>query len=744
MCAKKIRSLVTVNRAALLCSLLTICLFLNSLEGELVFDDTAAIVGNDDVQMKTPWRDLLRNDYWGTRMNSTASHKSYRPLTVATFRLNYMLHELEPLGYHLVNVLLHSAVVYLYVLLCGVVFSEVWPALIAGLLFAVHPIHTEAVCGVVGRAELLCAVFFILSFTAYEKAKRGNSTMWLLGSWLLAVVSMLCKEQGITVVAICAAYDILQNYQENRQSLLKLLDTMVSDLTKTPLWLVGCGIRAAVVGVPTALVLAVRLSVGEPSRDLFHQNVNPPLALETPYRQLSWAYLSFVNSWLLLNPWNLNIDWRFGAVPLINSLTDPLNLLTLLVLGCLTGLAAWSLSGRGERHRTVAISLSLLVLPYLPASNLFFPVGFVVAERVLYIPSMGFCMLVGFGAWQLIQTTTNKTLKNIIVCFIVYILAVQSVKTVARNPEWKSHIPLFESGIRLNPRNGLLLSNLGKELKEAGDWELAEKVLKRAVEVSPTHSGGHMNLGKIQFHSKRYSEAIPPLRKALELIPADGNGSLQIAATSYLLAVSMAMDSSNQTALTEALAICNAALRRRKSSSILIEMKELSQALQTAEAGLRHNSSAHELHLTRATILRDMGEREEAKQAYRTALENKSDFLLAIKRLAFMYSEDNQHDLALPLWEKVREYEPSNQDCYNGLATALFIAKDYDKSEEVLTAGYKLFPKNINIIFNLGNLYLRMDRREQSLHFLQLTMELDPNYRNVKTLIEQKFKDITN
>ena len=78
-------------------------------------------------------------------MHIEGSHKSYRPLTVATFRLNYMLHELQPLGYHLVNVLLHSAVCYLYVLLCGVVFSEVWPALIAGLLFAVHPIHTEAV-----------------------------------------------------------------------------------------------------------------------------------------------------------------------------------------------------------------------------------------------------------------------------------------------------------------------------------------------------------------------------------------------------------------------------------------------------------------------------------------------------------------------------------------------------------------------------------------------------------------------
>ena len=78
-------------------------------------------------------------------MHSNESHKSYRPLCVATFRLNYLLHELQPMGYHLVNVFLHSAVCYLYVQLCGVVFSAVWPALIAGLLFAVHPIHTEAV-----------------------------------------------------------------------------------------------------------------------------------------------------------------------------------------------------------------------------------------------------------------------------------------------------------------------------------------------------------------------------------------------------------------------------------------------------------------------------------------------------------------------------------------------------------------------------------------------------------------------
>ena len=134
-----------LREVALVCSAIGALLYMNTLDCGYCFDDHSAIELNPDLLPQTPWGRLLANDFWGTPMSSKISHKSYRPLTVATFRLNYMLHELQPLGYHLVNVLLHSAVCYLYVLLCGAVFSEVWPALIAGLLFAVHPIHTEAV-----------------------------------------------------------------------------------------------------------------------------------------------------------------------------------------------------------------------------------------------------------------------------------------------------------------------------------------------------------------------------------------------------------------------------------------------------------------------------------------------------------------------------------------------------------------------------------------------------------------------
>ena len=135
-----------LHAVGLLCALVAIAAYYNSLQCGLAFDDDSAIRKNKDLRPELrSWWDLLRHDFWGATLTHPESHKSYRPLTVATFRLNYMLHELQPLGYHLVNVLLHSAVCYLYVLLCGVVFSEVWPALIAGLLFAVHPIHTEAV-----------------------------------------------------------------------------------------------------------------------------------------------------------------------------------------------------------------------------------------------------------------------------------------------------------------------------------------------------------------------------------------------------------------------------------------------------------------------------------------------------------------------------------------------------------------------------------------------------------------------
>ena len=135
---------------ALLSALTGIAVYLNTLQNQFCFDDSSAIINNPDLLPSAPWSNLFLNDFWGTPMQQEGSHKSYRPLCILTFRINYMLHGLQPMGYHMVNVILHGIVCYIFVAVTSwTVYKDMkrkWFGLfVAGLSFAVHPIHTEAV-----------------------------------------------------------------------------------------------------------------------------------------------------------------------------------------------------------------------------------------------------------------------------------------------------------------------------------------------------------------------------------------------------------------------------------------------------------------------------------------------------------------------------------------------------------------------------------------------------------------------
>ncbi len=125
-----------------------------------------AILSNADVLPSTPISSIWKNDFWGTAINSSNSHGSYRPISVITFRLNYWISGFKPWSYHLVNVILHSVSTYLVFALGRVLLPH--PAQItAALMFAVHPVHCEAVASIVGRADILANIFFVLSFLCY-------------------------------------------------------------------------------------------------------------------------------------------------------------------------------------------------------------------------------------------------------------------------------------------------------------------------------------------------------------------------------------------------------------------------------------------------------------------------------------------------------------------------------------------------------------------------------------------------
>ena len=130
----------------MLAAALALTCYWNSLQGGLVHDDIFAIRDNEDVRPDAPLSQVFSNDFWGKPMSSNVSHKSYRPLTILTFRMNYALHGLDPWGYHAVNVALHAVVTALFGWLCRrVAFAERDLVFLAMCLFASHPVHTEAV-----------------------------------------------------------------------------------------------------------------------------------------------------------------------------------------------------------------------------------------------------------------------------------------------------------------------------------------------------------------------------------------------------------------------------------------------------------------------------------------------------------------------------------------------------------------------------------------------------------------------
>lgn len=309
-------------------SVCTLCYY-NSSSCGLVFDDISAVKDNKDLRPSTPLKNIFLNDFWGTPMRKEQSHKSYRPLTVLTFRFNYLVHQLEPAGYHVVNVILHVMVCMLFKRACRQLWlgiaarGEKQISFVAALLFAVHPVHSEAVTGVVGRAELLSSIFFLLAFLCYAKAAKSiRTTQWIPLNYfaLCLLCSMLSKEQGITIAGICAAYEVfivqqicpiqifefIKNLFEEKKSKTK------SKHEDSPGVNVTLITRLAFLVSITFALLVGRLYVMGSQLPVFTRFDNPASAAETPSRQLTFSYLIYLNCWLLVFPCNLCCDWTMG------------------------------------------------------------------------------------------------------------------------------------------------------------------------------------------------------------------------------------------------------------------------------------------------------------------------------------------------------------------------------------------------------------------------------------------------
>lgn len=724
--------------------------YINSLNCNFCFDDLSAVVENEDLRPDTPLLHLFRNDFWGTPMSQDGSHKSYRPLTVASFRINYALGELSPWGYHLLNVLLHAVVCYMFVCLSNMILNDSMSSLMCGLLFAVHPIHTEAVAGVVGRAESLSAIFFIASFICYTQSVGDDyrtQFIYLIGSIVLCGVSTLCKEQGITVVAVCCVYDLFIAHRVDVTELLESLKQIMSTQV-FPKWFRPVFIRCSVLLLGTLFLMFLRIRIMGAELPVFTQFDNTAAASPTPTRQLTFAYLLFINTGLLLLPLHLCCDWTMQTVPLIESITDWRNVGTIGFFISMILLCWYCAFGKEGEKKGVIAALSLLVFPFVPASNFFFPVGFVVAERILYVPSMGFILLVVIG-WRKLRDW-HRPFCNVLITITLIFMA---LKTINRNPAWFNDETLFKDAIKVNPLNAKLYNNLGHVYEDRGDLLTAESYFHQAVDIQVDDIGGHINMGRILKALERFDESEVSYQKAMDMMPRlDGEVKTFRVAPSHInvyynLANLIKRDPAR---LEEAELLYRTAIRMRPSfesahmnlGDVLLKMSRIDEAEKAYKKAIEIKPKYADAHFNLGVVYLSKKSPVEASRSFQKALSVDPNHVLSMVNLALMLQESKKAsdlDKAVSLYSRVLELDPTNEKALFNMGVVAMDLGQGEEAEKWFKKTASTYSDSRSANFNLALLYSNQKRHRDSVDILVPLVEQFPTHTNSYQLLGDSY-----
>ena len=466
--------------------------YLNSLTADFAFDDVFIIRDNPAVQLQ-PAADLLVYVY--------PQGALYRPLTMLTYAANATLSP-QPFGFHLVNVLLHALVSLAVLLLALRLLGAPLAAVGAALLFAVHPVHSEAVTNVVGRAELLAALGVLSALLAFAQARRDPRR----GGWWTAVAlaafaaGMLAKESAITGLG-----------------LLAVLDWQLTPAARWRQRLVALWPYALVALAYLALRVAVVGSLALPQAP---QVLDNPLATVDAATRLrtavivGWRYLA-----LLVAPLHLSADYSFNQIPLATGWSDARFLAGLAVL-CSLATAVLVLARRLPR---LAVAALFAVMPLALTANVLFPIGTIMGERLLYLPSVGWCLACGLGLGAALTYRPQ-----VAACAAALLLLAFAARTWLRNDDWQDDGTLFAATLLDAPDSAKAHYNAGVALQAEQNLDAAMTEYRRALDICPTYANAALGIGNIYALRQIDAGAISWYERTLDLAPDFANAHLQL------------------------------------------------------------------------------------------------------------------------------------------------------------------------------------------------------------------------
>lgn len=457
-----------------------ILMYLGSIGGDYVWDDRDLVVENARIRSISGIPTIFTSGF--IPAGRAQGLEYYRPIVNLSLLLDHQVWKLQPLGYHLTNLLIHAGVSVL-VFLLALTYLPILPALAAGLFFAIHPAHTENVAWISGRTDPVAALFLLGSFLCYARFLRGQRSA-LAWSAILFGLAVLSKEAAILFPAVFLVHAVWGEKKSFRHAFLSLI----------PFAAVGCAYmfaRSSVLGYQTARDLH---AVGMGQR-LIESPANffssllmlfVPGPSEPLHRFYSAA--AFPNWWILA-----------GYIAAASAVTAALALRRKLPVLSLS--IAWILAG-------IPPVLNIIPLPQP-----------ILAERFMYIPSIGAAVLVGW-------LVSKARPKAAFACgaAVLLIVAVSAVRTASGPNYWKSDVALWVRMVELEPRNPVFRHYLGTAYFDAGRMEDAHKEFLTALSIEPRrYAEPHLGLASIYFRTGQVPKSFPHYKAAIKIDPKAPN-----------------------------------------------------------------------------------------------------------------------------------------------------------------------------------------------------------------------------
>lgn len=508
--------------ALILLVFISIILFSNTFRNSFIWDDEHLIVDNRYIKGLKHIPFLFTTQYWNH--HHPGMKGQYRPVRTVTFALDYYLWKSNPFGYHLSNLLLHILnVILIYFLiyrLVGISKSEEglagrnldWfkllnPAFLTALFFAAHPIHTESVTWIKNRSDLLSLLFFLLSFLLFIRYRLRKEIKTRILSYSLAlfcfILALFSKEMALSLPLVLVLYALcFLPKKEYSKTITKILPFLAVAILYFVFKLTTLGMLISAENIPKiglySNILVVLKTIG--------------------------YYLK-----LLILPVNLNAE-RLLSIP--KSFLEPAILSSAISLSLLLIIIIKTF----KYAKIVTFAILWIFLTLLPASNILFLSGRPIAEQRLYIPSLGFCLLLGMGISKLLSLELKSNIfRNLTALFSIFILTFYSTTLIKRNLDWRNSLSLWSKTAQASPDSVRAYNNLGLAYYAFNKNEEAIALFKKAIEINPDYADVYSNLALAYCAINKNEEAIALYKKAIEINPDYADAYNNLGLTYYAI-----------------------------------------------------------------------------------------------------------------------------------------------------------------------------------------------------------------